>query len=176
MFSEATAFNQPIGSWNVSKVTNMEFIFSATKLSTANYDATLLGWATRGTNGGVLKSNVTFNGGSSNFCNSSAARNYIINTYKWVITDAGLDCSSLGTEEFDKSSVSLYPNPTLNILNIKANANLANQPYNITDTLGKIVLNGKLNEGDTAINLEHLSKGIYYFKIANSKASKFIKE
>ena len=154
----------------------MNYMFEGAKLSTANYDVTLIGWATRGTNGGTLKQGVTFSGGSSNYCNGLGARNYLINTYKWVITDGGLDCTGLNTEDFSKNSVSLYPNPTLNILNIKANDNLANQPYAITDALGKIVLKGKLNEGDTGIKVEHLSKGIYYIKIANNKASKFIKE
>ena len=78
--------------------------------------------------------------------------------------------------KFDKSSVILYPNPTSSIVNINANNNLANQNYTITDTLGKTVLKGKLNEGDTTINVEQLSKGIYYIKVANNNASKFIKE
>jgi len=39
-----------------------------------------------------------------------------------------------------------------------------------------VVLNGKLNEVDTAINVEQLSKGIYYLKIAGNSATKFIKE
>jgi surface protein len=171
MFANNTPFNQPIGSWNVSKVTDMSSMFYSAKLSTANYDATLIGWATK-----TLQSNVTFDGGSSNYCNSSDARNFLINTYGWTITDAGLDCSSLGTESIDKSSVSLYPNPTSNVLNIKTNANIANQPYAITDALGKIVLKGKLNEGNNTINVEQLSKGIYYLKVANDKASKFIKD
>ena len=175
MFNRAT-FNQPIGSWNVSNVINMGNMFLNAKLSTANYDATLIGWAKTGTNGGTLKTGVTFSGGSSNYCNSSAARNYIINTYKWVITDGGLNCTDLGTEAFDKNVISLYPNPTSSVLNIKADDSITNQPYAISDALGKIVLKGKLNEGDTAINVEHLSKGIYYIKMANNNVSKFIKE
>ena len=146
------------------------------KLSTANYDNTLIGWATRATNGGVLNQGVTFDGGSSNYCNSSDARDYLINTYGWIITDGGLNCADLGTEAFNKMSLSLYPNPASSFLNIKAHTNLVNHPYSITDALGKIVLKGKLNEGDTGINVEHLSTGIYYIKVANNKASKFIKE
>ena len=169
-----TPFNQPIGNWNVSNVTNMNEMFFGTKLSTANYDTTLIGWATRGTNGGVLKTNVSFSGGNSKYCNGLAARNYLTNTYGWVITDGGLDCSSLDTEDFNTNSLKLYPNPVLSVLNV--DNNLINQPYNIIDTLGKVILKGKLNEGDNSINVEQLSKGIYYLKVANNKTSKFIKE
>lgn len=176
MFFRASAFNQPIGSWNVGMVTNMNNMFKDTKLSTANYDTTLIGWASKGTNGGVLKSVVTFSGGSSNYCNGLGARNYLINTYKWVITDGGLNCTGLGTDDFDKSNISLYPNPTSNVLNLKADNSITNQPYSISDVLGKVVLKGKLNEGDTTINVEHLTKGIYFIKVANNKASKFIKD
>jgi len=176
MFEVATAFNQNIGSWDVSKVTVMDAMFFRSKLSTANYDATLIGWAKRGINGGVLKQGIYFDGGNSNYCNGLGARNYLINTYGWNITDGGLNCTDLSTEAFDKSNLSLYPNPTSNILNIKANDNIANKPFTIADALGKIVLKGRLNEGDTTINVEQLSKGIYYIKVSGKNASKFIKE
>ena len=176
IFREAYAFNQPLDSWNVSNVTNMSGMFGDAGLSSANYDATLIGWAARGANGGVLKQGVTFDGGTSNYCNASDARNYLINTYGWIITDGGSDCTGLNTEEFDTSSLKLYPNPVLNVLNIKVDYNLINQPYNVFDSLGRVVLKGKLNEGDTTINVEHLSKGIYYLKVSDKNASKFIKE
>jgi surface protein len=174
-FYPSSSFNQPLGAWNVSSVTDMSFMFSSSGLSssglsTSNYDATLIGWATK------VMYGVKFSGGKSKYCNGLAARNYLTNTYGWIITDSGLDCAGLGAEAFDKSSVSLYPNPALGLLNIKVDDRIANKPYSITDALGKIVLKGKLNEGDATINVEHLSKGIYYMKISNNKASKFIKE
>jgi surface protein len=171
-----TLFNQDIGSWNVNNVANMSGMFYGAKLSAANFDALLAGWASKGINGGVLKQGVSFDGGASNYCNGLGARNYLINTYGWIITDGGLNCTDLGTEAFDKNVISLYPNPTSSVLNIKADDSITNQPYAISDALGKIVLKGKLNEGDTAINVEHLSKGIYCIKMANNNASKFIKE
>ena len=359
MFESATSFNQPIGSWNISNVTNMSYMFYNAKLSTANYDETLISWARRGTNGSVLKQGVIFDGGISNYCNSSSSQDYIKKTYGWVITDGGLNCTDLITEvvigtqiwttknldiatysdgtiipevtdptawanlttgawcyydkdpmngisygklynwyavagiwneasktdinqrkklaptgyhvpseaemrtlidsnniktssfvalpggyrsgggnfyfireyghwwcssessnydiesawnyfssyesgnqnnnyskkkyglsvrcvkdeilskiAFEANSFKIYPNPISKDFTIDFGdiSNLANQPFSIADALGKIVLKGKLNEGDTTINVEHLSKGIYYIKVANNKASKFIKE
>jgi len=90
LFYNATSFNQSIGSWDVSNVTNMSAMFSGDTLSTANYDATLIGWSSK-----TLKPNVAFSGGNSTYCNSTNARGSIINTFGWTITDGGLDCSSL---------------------------------------------------------------------------------
>ena len=47
MFYYATSFNQSLSSWNVSLVTDMEEMLDGTALSTANYSATLIGWASR---------------------------------------------------------------------------------------------------------------------------------
>ena len=173
-----SSFDQPIGSWNVGNVTNMSSMFAGAQLSINNYDALLIGWSTIAPNENPLEPNVVFSGGNSYYCNGEPARTSIINTYGWTITDAGLavNCSDLATEAFDKSSVSLYPNPTLSVLNLKVDTSIANQHYTISDALGKIVLKGKLNEGATSISVEQLSKGIYFIKLSDNNASKFIKE
>jgi surface protein len=171
-----TLFNQDIGSWNINNVANMSGMFYGAKLSTANYDATLIGWSTISPNETPLQANVTFDGGNSNYCNGATARNSIISTFGWTISDAGLNCTGLDTETFNTISLKLYPNPVLNILNVKVEYNLINQPYSIVDGLGRVVLSGNLNEVDTAINVEKLSKGIYYLKLSDSNASKFMKE
>jgi hypothetical protein len=62
------------------------------------------------------------------------------------------------------------------VLNIKVEPSIVNQPYTIIDNLGRVVLNGKLNEIETTINVEQLSEGIYYLKVSDRTASKFIKE
>jgi surface protein len=176
MFNGAIAFNQPIGSWNVSNVTDMQFIFSDVSLSTNNYDALLIGWSTISPNETPLQPNVTFDGGNSKYCNGATARASIISTYGWTITDADLDCTSLDTETFDASNLKLYPNPVLNVLNLKVDNNLINQPYNVFDSLGRVVLNGNIVDVETTINVEQLSKGIYYLKVSDNIASKFVKE
>ena len=175
MFSQATSFNQNIGSWNVSNVTDMTDIFTSTQLSTTNYDDILIGWATIGTNETPLKTNVPFSGGNSFYCNGETARNSLIQTYGWTITDAGLNCD-LSTETFDSICLKLYPNPVTSVLNVTVEYNLINQPYSIVDGLGRVVLSGSLNDVDNTINVEQLSKGIYYIKLSDNNASKFIKE
>ena len=176
MFEAATSFNQNIGAWNVSNVTDMSLMFTGVLLSTANYDALLIGWSTISPNETPLKPNVTFSGGNSKYCNGATARASIISTYGWIITDGGLDCTSLDTETFVTNNLKLYPNPVLNVLNIKVDNNLINQPYTIIDGLGRVILKGKLNDVETTINVEQLSKGIYYLKISSNTGVKFIKE
>jgi hypothetical protein len=164
----------------------MRDMFLDIQLSTANYDALLIGWSTISPNEVPLKPNVVFSGGNSKYCNGATARASIISTYGWTITSGGLDCinietagpncQSLDTDNFNISSLKLYPNPVLNILNVKVDSNLINQPYSVVDGLGRVVLNGKLNDVETTVNVEQLSKGLYYLKVSDNTASKFVKE
>ncbi|MCF6239599.1 MAG: hypothetical protein L3J79_12490, partial [Candidatus Marinimicrobia bacterium] len=56
-------------------------------LSPSNYDALLVGW----NNFTSLQSGVVFSGGNSKYSPLSAlARQNLINTYSWTITDGGL--------------------------------------------------------------------------------------
>jgi len=161
----------------VSNVIEMNDMFNGVQLSTANYDNLLIGWSTISPNETPLKTNVIFSGGNSKYCNGASARSSIISTYGWTITDAGQDSNCvLETETFVTNSIKLYPNPASSVLNIKADFNLINQSYTINDGLGRVVLKGKLNEFDATINVEQLSKGIYYMKISDNNSSKFIKE
>jgi len=47
MFERATSFDQSLSSWNVSPVISMGNMLDYTALSTANYAATLIGWASQ---------------------------------------------------------------------------------------------------------------------------------
>lgn len=94
--------------------------------------------------------------------------NYNINPYKIAITN--LNCS-LGLEELDIQKFQFYPNPVINILTIESNVNSS---YQLLDYLGKIIKNGTLINGHNTIELQSLSKGIYYIKI-DSEIKKIIK-
>ena len=84
--------------------------------------------------------------------------------------------SPLSNTTFETNTLKLYPNPVVSVLNIKTDYNLINQPFTIIDGLGRVILKGKLNEVETSINVEQLSKGIYYLKVSGNSSSKFIKE
>lgn len=94
MFRDAAAFNQDIGSWNPISLQSAGTFFFASPFSTSNYDALLIGWeaalqtAYPSGSGYTLTPFVDFGtvlhttGGSA-----EAAKNSLISTFNWTITD-----------------------------------------------------------------------------------------
>jgi len=80
MFAYATAFNQDIGDWNVSSVGDMIQMFTGVTLSTANYDAFLIGWAAQ-----TVTDGVEFDGCNSQYCLGGQSKNILTGEYNWVI-------------------------------------------------------------------------------------------
>jgi surface protein len=87
MFNGADTFDQNIGGWNVTALSDAAFMFNIVSLSTPNYDALLIGW-----NNQTLLSGVPFSGGNSNYCFGESARQQMIDTDGWTITDGGKYC------------------------------------------------------------------------------------
>jgi surface protein len=91
MFAFATAFNQNIGGWNLSGLSGanrLNDFMTGVTLSTANYDALLIGWEA---NKASFRSDLTPNFGSSKYTAGSAAATAraALVTYGWTITDGG---------------------------------------------------------------------------------------
>jgi len=107
MFSGAIQFDQNLELWNVSKVTNMALMFSGVKISTANYDALLIGW-----NAQNLQPNVNFHGGFSEFCAGTAARANMISNDNWSITDGGV-AGPVITDLANQTHIGSYTLPTI---------------------------------------------------------------
>jgi len=86
MFNSANSFDADLSAWNVSNVISMTYMFRNITLSTVNYDALLIGWAQL-----PLNSGVSFDGGGSKYSAgaAAAARDVLVNTYGWTITDGG---------------------------------------------------------------------------------------
>jgi surface protein len=86
MFAGAEAFDQDLSSWDIRNVQSMDGMFSNATLSTANYDALLIGWEAQD-----VQNNVVFDGGYSKYSAGVAAeaRQRLIDEHGWVITDGG---------------------------------------------------------------------------------------
>ncbi|WP_430907461.1 BspA family leucine-rich repeat surface protein [Maribacter sp. 2-571] len=85
MFQGAVIFDQTLDNWNVENLTNADRMFDNATLSTANYDALLIGW-----NALDLQPNVIFSGGNSQYCEGATARANMVTSDGWDITDDGL--------------------------------------------------------------------------------------
>jgi surface protein len=87
VFNNATSFEQNIGSWNITQVTDMTGMLENVNLTTANYDALLQSWSTQ-----TVQSSVVFSAGLSQYSNCSIDdRAVLTGTYSWTVTDGGLN-------------------------------------------------------------------------------------
>ena len=87
MLYGCTAFDQDLSGWDVTALTNAANMLNGATLSTANYDALLIGWAAQAVNSGVQ-----FHGGNSTYTAggaAEAAHNTLTVTHGWTITDGG---------------------------------------------------------------------------------------
>jgi len=75
-----------------------------------------------------------------------------------------MDCSSIGIEEFNKSGVSIYPNPTDGKLTIETN-----QPgyhsIEISSLNGQFIYSEELEDTAHQIDLSSFQKGVYFITI-----------
>ena len=75
--------------------------------------------------------------------------------------------TTLSSVEFDKEKiVKLYPNPVENNLHLNVKNNYIGLRYDIYNSLGMVVNSGTLDK-DKIINMDNLSKGLYFLKIQN---------
>lgn len=67
--------------------------------------------------------------------------------------------------------ISVYPNPANNLLTIKAGDDLVGSQYLISDQTGRQVLNGKLANETTAVDISQLTPGVYLIQVAGQRRS-----
>jgi surface protein len=155
MFRQATAFDQDLSTWDIAKVTNITDMFEDSGLSTDNYDALLTAWSLQ-----AVQFDLKFGAQGTSYCNATAARQLLIDTKGWLITDAGLDCTTASIDTQSKNTVNLYPNPTNGVLYIDTKIALLN--ITLHDLLGKEVLR---ISGAQSIDMGSLASGAYLLKL-----------
>lgn len=88
-----------------------------------------------------------------------------------------ITCTQLSSPKFDLKSISIYPNPVKNTLNL-CNLNY-NEQISIFDITGKLLFNTIAQFKTETINTSNLVNGLYIITLRNgenSKTTKFIKE
>ena len=87
----ADSFNQNLASWNLSGITSANglnnFMQNAIGLSTANYDALLIGW---NANKASYRTDLSPNFGGSKYSAAGASARAALIAYGWTIIDGGL--------------------------------------------------------------------------------------
>ena len=102
-------------------------------------------------------------------CYSSA------NQFQLLLDDVSVT-AVLSNEKFDSNSISIYPNPTSNVLNISSTNNIEINNISITDLNGRTIKNVNATN---SINVSDLNAGVYFITIETTEGKstkKFIKE
>jgi hypothetical protein len=90
-----------------------------------------------------------------------------------ALASFGCSLSSIVNASAD-NTILVYPNPATNFVTIKCTKEMLGSAFYICDMLGRKVITGKLSDETTNINIENISKGIYFFQLQN-KLQKEIK-
>ena len=80
---------------------------------------------------------------------------------------------TLGTNEFEVSNFSTYPNPTNNVWNIEGTQTI--ESVFVFDVLGKQVMSVQPNSSNVELNASSLPNGLYFAKVSTALGTKSIK-
>ncbi|MEY4126144.1 MAG: hypothetical protein RL737_333, partial [Bacteroidota bacterium] len=74
--------------------------------------------------------------------------------------------NNVGISQFSLNElITIYPNPTQTVINVKVDSKLVGEPYSVIDNTGRTVLSGQITSDILRIELHSLSNGTYLFRI-----------
>lgn len=98
--------------------------------------------------------------------------------FSLIVTGTGFQ--DLSNINFSKSKISIYPNPTKNILNFSLENNIRLKSITINDITGKSIMNFNSNIEQKTLDVSSLSSGVYFVTFSDDNGSsitkKFIKQ
>ena len=113
-------------------------------------------------------------------CASSSNDYDVINPYTWSCWCAEgwivkLNPTTVGIQEtqLTNNTFSIFPNPANDILHINTSTSLTSESYSIVNTLGQTILNGKIENDNTTINVQTLQSGIYFLQIGSKQTQSY---
>jgi surface protein len=170
MFNSAIAFNQDIGDWNVCSVTNMSYMFCGSNLLQDLSDWTLplisntpscfhnsSAW-------GNLSSAVKPQWGAPCASPSIAAPDLT----DWN-TNSTIEGQGNALNLSDGNGISIYPNPTTGIINLKP---VPEGTYRLYNEIGRLMDQGKIQP---RFDLSNFENGIYMLLLQTENESKYFK-
>ncbi|MFY8136833.1 MAG: T9SS type A sorting domain-containing protein, partial [Flavobacteriales bacterium] len=110
---------------------------------------------------------------------STFGNSYYYYFYDWKIQQESIECVServevnaavVGINELSANpfGLNIFPNPAADQLNITLNANVQNATVRVTDALGRVVIEQKMNFAARAqqrLNIEALESGVYHITL-----------
>jgi Secretion system C-terminal sorting domain len=137
------------------------FLFFVIIATSQAQNATL----TSGNNAGGAGGSTSYSIGQIAFAYNTSSAGSVTQGMQQVF-----EISTLGTENLPEITLQMavYPNPTnsfvnLNIMNLEINS----LQFLLTDMNGRAILNQKITNSETKIEMENLSKAVYFLQVSN---------
>lgn len=93
-----------------------------------------------------------------------------------ILFDQEHDCPEVaGINELEQGSIQIYPNPASEQIQVKT-VSLSTVRYDIVNTVGGILQEGKMTEGEQAIAIDNLETGIYFLRLYTAEGEVLTKE
>jgi len=89
------------------------------------------------------------------------------------------ECSTASiNKNNDIENFRVYPNPVKDVIHINVESKFVGTRFTITTISGQKVSEGKIEEGDSVVNIQDLSEGIYFMQLGENihKSFKIIKQ
>ncbi len=163
-----------------------EVITVATPSNNINSTVSLNGLTITSNQAGAMYQWLDCNNGNAAIA-SATNQAYTASTngsYAVMITFGGCSktstCTSITTVGLQNvvstSDIKIYPNPTNGILNVSLKDADKSSTLKIVNSVGQVVFQTLVSKDNSQINIQHLTAGLYFVQLNNSKPVRLIKE